>query len=57
MAEVALVMYGAFDQNKLPSVKDLKKGYETTATLKSKLGTSGSGGCRRENCCHKKAKV
>lgn len=57
MAEDALVMYGAFDQNKLPSVKDIKKGYETTATLKSKLGTSGSGGCRRENCCHKKAKV
>jgi len=57
MAEAALVMFEAFDQNKVPSVRDLKKGYETTETLKKKLGTSATGGCRRENCCHKKAKV
>ena len=48
-----LTLYEAFNQNKIPSVKDIKSGRETLETLRSKLKV-GSVGCRRENCCQKK---
>lgn len=50
-----LTMFEAFNQNKVPSVDDIRNGIVTPETLKREMKLTPGRGCTRAGCCSKPA--
>lgn len=53
MSVAVLTMFEAFNQNKVPSVEDIRSGNVTPETFRKTLKLTPGRGCTRENCCSK----
>lgn len=53
MSPAVLTMFEAFNQNKVPSVEDVRSGKVTPETLRKEFKLTPGRGCTRQNCCSK----